>query len=199
MAAERAEKEARRTQQQEERLAEVRRKREDDERKRREDERVLWRKWTRRVVVNNLTAQGERSLRIAIRLPSGTRVIHSFSSSSTLTALYAVVDAQFIPEQSNPADDPASLPGQAGLGEKALEAHIASFGCEDYWGFRIASAYPRVGIPWKKDMKLIEIDQLKGGGQVVVEIIGNGRKSIDSVRSHPGGDEDDGYDTEDSE
>ncbi|KDR79095.1 hypothetical protein GALMADRAFT_242958 [Galerina marginata CBS 339.88] len=195
IAAERAEREARRMAEAEAHLAEQRRAREAELARQRENDRMDWRRWTRRAIVN---AQPMRSvtssLRIAIRLPNGARVVHSFPQSASLTTLYAFVDSQFIPPQILASDDPVSLPGLKGVGESALESHISTHQ-DQYWGFRVASAYPRVEIPWKPAAKLSDVDQLKGGGQVVVELVQGGR----SAAIQQDGEDDDGYHTEDSE
>ncbi|KAF8154634.1 hypothetical protein B0H34DRAFT_676376 [Crassisporium funariophilum] len=202
MAEERADRERKRQAEEESRLEGLRKAKDAEVARQRESNRMDWRRWTRRAVVVNLlptngNAQG--TLRIAIRLPSGGRVIHQFSPSATLTSLYAFVDSQFVPPQFPTSDDPASLPDQVGTGEQALETHVSkSSHPADYWGFQVVLAYPRMEIPWKRGVKLSDIDQLKGGGQVVAELVGGGRRSpAERVRETT--DEDDGYSTEDSE
>lgn len=219
---------------------ELRKRKEAEDGKKKAESRIKWRRWTRRSVVSksehHVSSGGGAAVRIAIRLPSGTRVIQPFSASNaTLTSLYAFVDAQLIPKDMNPADDPVSVEGQVGEGEEALETHILSScsstntalsqsqpshsrdynSVEDYWGFRIATAYPRVEIPWKQGVKLVDVEPLRGGGQVVIEAVQNGsggpygqqtrsKKEFESaganVKSGGGKERDqDGYDTEDSE
>jgi FAS-associated factor 2 len=212
MAAEKAVIEAKKLAEEESRLASQRRAREVELARAKENERMDWRRWTRRAIVSHQHSspssidktQGggsSSSLRIAIRLPTGGRVIHQFSQSSTLTSLYASVDSELIPKQYSASDDPISLPHQRGVGEEALEDHIIAQGGggEGYWGFDVVLAYPRMKIPWKAGMKLSDIDQLKGGGQVVVESISSDRRPRDSKEQVANADEDDGYDTEDSE
>ena len=213
MAAERAVIEAKKLAEEENRLASQRRAREVELARVKENERMDWRRWARRAIVssshpiekNTTTTTTQGSLRIAIRLPTGGRVIHQFSSSSTLTALYASVDSELIPNHYSASDDPVSLPHQHGVGEQALENHIGEGSGEEYWGFDVVLAYPRMKIPWKAGIKLSDIDQLKGGGQVVVEPI-TGDRPRDTKReqqqqqlANEVGDEDDGYHTEDSE
>ena len=210
MAAEKAVIEAKRLAEEESRLASQRRAREVELARVKENERMDWRRWTRRAIVSHPPSinktQGS-SLRIAIRLPTGGRVVHQFSQSSTLTSLYASVDSEFIPKDYLASDDPISLPHQRGVGEEALEDHIigqgGSGGGEEYWGFDVVLAYPRMKIPWKAGMKLSDIDQLKGGGQVVVESISSDHRPRDSkeqvANAHDDGGDDDGYHTEDSE
>ena len=220
--------EQRKREEEQKRKEEVRKRKEAEDGKKKAELRVLWRRWTRRCVVGESEAHataGGGGVRIAIRLPSGTRVIQPFSASNaTLTSLYAFVDAQLIPKDMNSVDDPISVEGQIGDGEEALEVHILSC-CstteqshnnnkhayntvEDYWGFRIATAYPRVEIPWTRGVKLADVEHLRGGGQVVVEAVQNGssygqQEKGGGSRSRNirtgGGKESDGYDTEDSE
>ena len=203
MAAERAVIEAKKLAEEESRLASQRRAREVEMARVKESERMDWRRWTRRAIVSpsnpieKNNTQGS-SLRIAIRLPTGGRVIHQFSQSSTLTSLYASVDSELIPDHYSASDDPISLPHQRGVGEQALEDHIGEGGGEEYWGFDVVLAYPRMKIPWKAGIKLSDIDQLKGGGQVVVESISD-RPREQQQLANDVGDEDDGYHTEDSE
>jgi FAS-associated factor 2 len=163
-------------------------------------DRMEWRKWTRSSIIQPSSSSSVSTsgpLRIAIRLPTGNRLVHSFSQTATLTSLYAFVDSQFIPPQFNPADDPTWLPDQSGVGENALESHISNLGpAEEYWGFRIALAYPRMEIPWKQDTRLLDVTHLKGGGQVVVETIEGRRVPVQNGNTK---EEDDGYHTEDSE
>jgi len=187
MAQEKAEKEAKQRAETEAALAEERRLQELEASRVRKIERMNWRRWTRRAICKAQSQDGSpKDLRIAIRLPNGTRVIHSFSRTATVTSLYAFVDSQFIPSELLESDDPISLPGQEGQGEETLEKHVSS----DYWEFRIALAYPRMEIPWTPGAKLYDIDHLRRGGQVVVEY-NVGRGQLD--------DEDDGYHTEESE
>ena len=209
MAAEKAVIEAKKLAEEESRLASQRRAREVELARVKENERMDWRRWTRRAIVSHplsidkntttTTTQGS-SLRIAIRLPTGGRVIHQFSQSSTLTSLYASVDSELIPNQYSASDDPISLPHQRGVGEEALEDHIiGQGGGEEYWGFDVVLAYPRMKIPWKAGMKLSDIDQLKGGGQVVVESVSDRPREKGAANEVGNTDEDDGYHTEDSE
>ncbi|KAF8816418.1 hypothetical protein BYT27DRAFT_7221451 [Phlegmacium glaucopus] len=196
MAAEQAAIEAKRLAEEETRLASQRRAREVEIARVKENDRMDWRRWSRRAIIFNPVENTAGSLRIAIRLPAGGRVIHQFSHASTLTSLYAFVDSQLIPDHYSASDDPISLPQQRGVGEQALEDHILKLGQgEEYWGFNVVLAYPRMKIPWKAGRKLSDIEQLKGGGQVVVEF--NTGRPRDSERSNT--DEDDGYHTEDSE
>ena len=197
--AERAQQQARVQAEEEERE----RRRQAEEEKQKEVVRMGWRRWTRRAFASEQRKSG--SLRVAIRLPSGGRFVHQFEGSATLTTLYALVDAQLIPGELESRDDPLSPPDLDGVegGRLALlEAQVESYQSPtEYWGFLIVLAYPRVEIPWRKGVLLGTIEQLRGGGQVVVELAQNG--SVGSRRSSsehvPSSSVDDGYSTEDSE
>ncbi|KJA21729.1 hypothetical protein HYPSUDRAFT_41573 [Hypholoma sublateritium FD-334 SS-4] len=249
LAAERAAKEAARAKEEAARRAEREAEREREAAARKAGERVAWRRWTRRAIVDKLPAVGGGGgggggLRVALRLPSGARVVHAFDGSATLTTLYAVVDAALLPSDLPPAEDPLEPPtappklpqqaqhlsggGQSELSTpsalRTLEAHVASTGGAGggaYWGFRVASAYPRAELRWAPSARLAGVAALRGGGQVVVELLdaghGRGRRAGAKASSGAGAgegsregeaggegeadgdDEDDGYDTEESE
>lgn len=170
---------------------EERKVREQQERMKKEAVRMEWRRWTRRVKSGRRENVDTKGLRIAIRLPSGARVMRVFERSATLTALYAFVDTNLIPPEHSVDEDPSEPPEDGywnGNLEDCVEARIAreESGTE-WWGFQLALAYPRREIPWRSHVNLGDIESLKGGGQVVVELMG------------PSTEGDDGYDTEDSE
>ncbi|EKM74991.1 hypothetical protein AGABI1DRAFT_88082 [Agaricus bisporus var. burnettii JB137-S8] len=192
IAAEKAETEAKRKAEEVEKAAILKQEQEAAEARQREELRMVWRCWTRKAVVGPMmTAGGGGDFRIAIRLPTGTRVVQSFALTTSLTALYAFVDSQLIPSHFEPKDDPVTPPeGKETGGEKAIEKQIVAVGgATSWWGFQLAMAYPRLEIPWKRDVQLGELSMLKGGGQVVVEMLGSSQSSS----------EDDGYKTESDE
>ncbi|TFK24079.1 hypothetical protein FA15DRAFT_756742 [Coprinopsis marcescibilis] len=164
---------------------------EEEIREQQREHRMNWRRWTRRAFEAKL-GQGSKSLRVAIRLPNGERSIQQFSPDHTLTTLYAVVDSCLIPGEYSRSEDPDSAPEGSGDIEALLEAHVRKLhDPSKYWGFRIASSYPRVEIPWEGGVQLSTISHLKGGGQVVVELV-----DTRISNGHSGHDSDDGYDTE---
>ncbi|KAF9527193.1 hypothetical protein CPB83DRAFT_856527 [Crepidotus variabilis] len=150
--------------------------------------------------------------RIAIRLPSGKRVIEEFDrETGTVTGLYARVEgllgANLVDEAKEAVvvkDDHGNvvlgMPSGAHEAERALDVYISSSlllnsgssssaytypSPQLFWGFTIATSYPRVEIPWEAGTKLSSLDGLKGGGQVVVELVnGNegGRRSVEGGR-----------------
>ncbi|KAF9443437.1 hypothetical protein P691DRAFT_808971 [Macrolepiota fuliginosa MF-IS2] len=197
IAAERAEIEARRKAEEEARLVALKREEEAAQAKRKEEIRMNWRRWARKAVVGP-TAVAGGNLRIAVRLATGTRLVQSFAPTTSLTALYAFVDSQMIPSQFGPQDDPATPPEGVETGEKAIENQIGVCGgAVEWWGFQLATAYPRSEIPWRRGVQLGELSVLKGGGQIVVEMLGSPRNSVE--RSAGGEDDDDDYKTESDE
>ncbi|PFH48584.1 hypothetical protein AMATHDRAFT_5669 [Amanita thiersii Skay4041] len=202
MRKEREEAEQKRRQEEEREREQERKEALEREIRKKEEERMIWRRWMRRHMVGRTpTGEGEGPLRMAIRLPNGTRLVRRFKADMSLTALYAFVDVQFIPAHLVEDDDPKSIPS-ASLDrspESCIETKITSLdnGVNDWWGFHIVNAYPRKEIEWAPGVKLSDVDCLKGGGQVVVELLGinNGRHT---QRGQTGiaDDDDDGYDTE---
>ncbi|RDB26785.1 UBX domain-containing protein 3 [Hypsizygus marmoreus] len=172
---------------------EQRRQMRELERKRREDKRVEWSRWGRRVLAGK--REPAKGMRVAVRLPSGGRVIHVFDETQTLTTLYAFVDAQLVPAAFKPEDDPVNPPeGQHKEVEVCFEGQIAREIDGDWWGFQLATAYPRKEVPWQRGVRLADVESLRGGGQVVVEMTGNKERNGQAA-----GEDSDGYDTEDSD
>lgn len=196
IAAERAELEAKRKAEEEARAAALRKEQEAAEARRKEELRMTWRRWSRKAIAAPTVAAGG-NLRIAIRLATGTRLVQNFAPTTSLTALYAFVDSQMIPSHFGPQDDPETPPEGVETGERAIETRINDLGsAADWWGFQLATAYPRSEIPWKRGVQLGELSVLKGGGQIVVEMLGSPRSSVERST---GGDDDDDYKTESDE
>lgn len=185
------------------RAEEERARKEEEERKKREEVRMKWRRWTRRELkVKEQQEKDAGKLRVAMRLPSGERVIKQFASKDTLTTLYASVDANLVPASHKPEADPEDPPQQASGSEmeQLLERTVlkkyatGASAMQEYWGFKIASAFPRVEIPWQKGVELGSVQELKGGGQVVVEWVGKSKAAVADEA-----DDEEGYETESSE
>ncbi|KXN82918.1 UBX domain-containing protein 10 [Leucoagaricus sp. SymC.cos] len=201
IAVERAEAEAKRRTEEEARATAIKREQEIAAAKRREELRMNWRRWTRKTIAEPLS-KTNGSLRIAIRLTTGTRLVQSFAPATSLTALYAYVDSQLIPSHFEPHDDPSTPPEDSATGEQAIEAQIHATGsAADWWGFQLATAYPRSEIPWKSGVQLGDLSVLKGGGQVVVEMLGSPHSSTErnNGRGSGGDSDDDDYKTESDE
>ncbi|RDB14772.1 hypothetical protein Hypma_004123 [Hypsizygus marmoreus] len=120
-----------------------------EEEKRREKGGVEWSGSWRRVLAGK--HEPAKGTRVAVRLPSGGRVIRVFDETKALTALYAFVNAQLVPAAFKPEDDPVNQPeGQHKEVEACLEEQIAGEMDGDWWGFQLATAYPRKEVPWQK-------------------------------------------------
>lgn len=143
---------------------------------RREEELLSWRHWA----VQQSNAKDEGDVRIAVRLPNGERLMKKFQRLSTLTALYAFVDASILAQQPLPSTPaPAtSLPL-----ERQLQEVSSSYGETSLWPFTIINAYPRLEIPWKAGSTLGDVSCLAQGGQVVVEMKNTVKKSRTSSDS----------------
>lgn len=181
--------------------------------KQREELRMDWRRWTRRHLAGTNSEAGSKGLRFAIRLPNGERVVHQFALTDDLTALYAFVDSKLIPSDLPASEDPISPPSNtpsSSSAKEVLQSYIVTSHTNpttEYWGFVVASSFPRVEIPWKANTELSSVQHLKGGGQLVVELANSRtnspRPSTSSASSSSAGaaggdgdDSDDGYETE---
>jgi FAS-associated factor 2 len=159
--------------------------READEQEQRELLRMEWRKWARRSLI---LPDANTGIRMAIRLPGDKRVV-------------TFVDVHLIPPHFDSSDDPECPPSGSITGEKAIEHQISSSDstADSWWGFKLMLVYPRQEINWEAHTMLSDVDSLKDGGQVVVEMIaGSRRGSTDRRRSGEAarGDSDDGYSSE---
>lgn len=116
--------------------------------------------------------------------------------TTTLTALYLLVDTHLIPPELVAQDDSSSPPEGCEVAEveTATEKQIG-MNVNDWWGFRLVLAYPRMVIPWEKNTRIGQVESLREGAQVVVEMLGTTAWEQDT--NSAGGD--DGYHTEDSE
>ncbi|KAH9006631.1 hypothetical protein EDB86DRAFT_2875261 [Lactarius hatsudake] len=163
------------------------------ERKRAEEEtharivnaRDRWRRESRRLLIPLDTSSVDQ-IRVTIRLPDGQRLVWLAVRSSTVTSLYCYVDAH-LSHTDITISDTKTL---ASVAEKDLQELIKSSGqlAEAWWGFSLFTAYPRQEIPWQPAARLMDIEGLGNGGQIVVE-----------TRGESSGRHDDGYDTEKSE
>jgi FAS-associated factor 2 len=151
------------------RREEERRKVEEQERKRLEEEdrvnqerkRIIWRRYARRTMLpKEAPMSSSSSVRIGIRLPSGERAIRRFNPTDSVTSLYVFVDSQFLPSDMTPETDPDQPP-------EGFPAEPT----EGTWDFRLAVSFPRGQVDWAADKQIGEIPILKGGANLVVELL----------------------------
>jgi FAS-associated factor 2 len=156
------------------RREEERRRKEEEERAQREaadrhkrkEERIHWRRFARRVVAPKEVLGSKSGVRIGVRLPNGKLVVRKFEPTDSITGLYAFVDAQMIPAQYNPKDDPNEPP--------AGYRYAGDADTHDWeWEFKLAVAFPRSDVPWTKgsQMKIRDVEALKGGANLVIEML----------------------------
>ncbi|KAF8218339.1 hypothetical protein K438DRAFT_1925462 [Mycena galopus ATCC 62051] len=170
---------------------------EREARERRARERAGWRRWERAALAS--TAEDVGGVKLAIRLPDGGRVVRRFADGCSLTALYAFVDAQLLNADGelNSTQSPAGhAPSEL---ERAMEEQIIvaaegkeeEKGADAWWGFRLVLAYPRREVLWARGTTVGEVECLKGGAQLVVQMYDvqevNGNGDLEA------GEEDDGY------
>ncbi|EIW76010.1 hypothetical protein CONPUDRAFT_147050 [Coniophora puteana RWD-64-598 SS2] len=171
----------------------------------RERTRMDWRRWMRAKLVPATTdsavspTRDKENVRIAIRLPSNARLVQSFPRSTSLTTLYALVDASMVPEDLLPTSDPSEAPAKGVADIETFEQYLSTKGflegtpnidgddsVDEWWGFRLALSYPRKEILWAPCQSLGEVDGLAGGAQVVVERIIKGGTSTSSNGARSG-------------
>ncbi|KAI0666425.1 hypothetical protein C8Q78DRAFT_1083037 [Trametes maxima] len=169
--------------------------------------RLAWRRWIRRGLVVREPRPGEsargKTMRVGIRLPDGRRVVRFFGENDTLTTLYAYVDSLFIPPEFVQDADPVAPPEGGFVGEEGLVVEMKNAGrsADKWWGFHVVLAYPRREIPWEAERRVGDVDVLKGGGQVVIELVADNEavKGKDKGKSKAAASDDDEYHTEESD
>jgi FAS-associated factor 2 len=194
LALEKQQAEARALKQDEIQMEILRQKADHENSIRRQNTRMEWRRWARRILVPAEEQNSKDGIRIAFHLPVGRRTIRQFSLTATLTSLYAFVDAQLIPRDLAAEEDPETPPDGNLTGEAALDTHILETAnlVDEWWGFKLVLAYPRQEIKWEVGRQLRDVELLKGGGQVMVEMIEHRVHTASANR-------DDGFTSEDSE
>jgi FAS-associated factor 2 len=164
------------------------------------DTKMAWRRYARARMVppEPSVGQGRGSTRVMVRLPDGTRLVRTFGADADLTALYAYVDAAFIPSSMHKGGDPREPPVGIAEGEAGVVEQVSLRGSADaFWGFHLAFGFPRREVPWMPGKKIDSVEGFRGGGPLVVELVDQGaprRKSGESARTKPV--DHDGYDTE---
>ena len=150
------------------------------------DARDRWRQECRHRLIPLEEPANVDPIRITIRLPDGQRLVRLIARTSTVTSLYCLVDAHFIPtdETGKETGTPAT--------ENNLQELVHSSGqaAEVWWGFSLFTAYPRKPIPWQPVVRLVEVG-LGNGGQIVAEMASEEGEKTDE--------DEEGYDTEKSE
>ena len=124
------------------------------------------------------------SLKLAIRLPKGTRLIVAFTpNTDTLTHLYAYISTHIHSSTSSPLPSYSESNPHA-----ALESYLSSCSSvKSFWGFDLYTSFPRAHIPWKPNTPLSSVGALASGGQIIVEsLVAESQHDSDS----------DGYKTE---
>ncbi|PCH42010.1 hypothetical protein WOLCODRAFT_137652 [Wolfiporia cocos MD-104 SS10] len=166
-----------------------------------EAHRMEWRRYGRSTLVVREPRPGEtgrgKTIRIGLRMPDGQRAVRFFGEADSMTALYAYVDSLFIPAGLPQDTDPRSppnggLPDESGLAEEMERSEKSP---EKWWGFKLVLAYPRKEIIWEPAKSLGDVEALKGGGQLVVEMVADSDvkgKQKQAVTSE----DDDGYESE---
>ncbi|GJE94004.1 hypothetical protein PsYK624_101720 [Phanerochaete sordida] len=201
-----AEEDARRQAEAEEQ-AQAQARREEEERAAWAETRMAWRRYGRRMLLPREPRPGEsgrgKTVRVGVRMPDGRRAVRFFGEADSLTAVYAFVDTLFIPDDAAhaPARDPAEPPVGAAPGEQGLLHAMEQAGKKngEWFGFRLAMAYPRKEIHWEPGKRVGDVEGLSGG-QLLVELYEDPkrRSSSDSRRSSNGktGNDSDEYETE---
>lgn len=142
-------------------------KREAAERLKKLNERTMWRRYARRMLVPQEIPGSKTAVRVGIRMPTGKLVVRKFEPTDTITGLYAFVSSQFIPANELPEDDPLEPP--SGTGEFGADLE----GRDWDWEFRLAVAFPKSVVEWKKGERTTVggVPALKGGANLVVEML----------------------------
>lgn len=174
------------------RLEEEKALKEEERKQQRAELKRSWRKLRRAELIPAET----KELRMGIRLGDGERLMRGFAKIDSVTALYAFVDAHLVPAEEISEKDEAVSAG--GDGEQEVERMVSDAGqsADEWWGFKLFTAYPRREVAWTPGTKLVDIPGLEQGGQLVVEMVDvDQRRSLESQRVGDG-DDSDGYETE---
>ncbi|KAF8559473.1 hypothetical protein OG21DRAFT_1503382 [Imleria badia] len=141
--------------------------------------RVQYRRWMRRCIVPT-EHRGANGIRLALKLPGNTRVVRTFSPSSTLTELYAFVDTQMLPLAFQPETDPEHISegSEPDLQKLGNYIQLQAIDAVSWWGFKLVLPYPRREIKWTPSALLVEAG-LKSGEQLVVELTDGSTNSQD--------------------
>ncbi|KAG8791126.1 hypothetical protein FRC12_010111 [Ceratobasidium sp. 428] len=148
----------------------VRLKREESERRERKKmDKEAWRRYARRTLVPAEPAG--QGVRVTVRISSGQRRTRTFPTSTPVEAIYAWVETLSIPPDQGAGEDPDAPP--------------SGYGYE--WDFVLATTFPRVVVPCRVDVKVGEVEVLRGGVVLVVE--GTGEDAEDDEEEESEDDE----------
>jgi FAS-associated factor 2 len=139
--------------------------------------------------------EGRGAVRVAVSLPGSQRLIRKFDPASALSELFKYVDVQLLAADSKDGVEAEKAPPGYAATDEEIEAQVRRdhSNAEEWWGFKLVTAYPREEIPWKRGAKIADVKALQGGGSIVVEPFVDNRTS--SIRSED--EDDDGYVSED--
>ena len=151
-----------------------------------------------------------RTLRIGVRMPDGRRAVRFFGEGDALISLFAFVDSLFIPVQFSSEADPPSPPTPLppttdanASGETLVLAEIARLHqtAPEWWGFKLWLQYPRREVAFESGKRIGDVEVLRGGGQLVVEVYPDAgvvaaSKKGKAAAGNEGDSEEDGYETE---
>jgi FAS-associated factor 2 len=153
-----------------------------------EASRTAWRRYARRALVpaEARVNGGRGATRVVLRLPGGERVVRVFPPGTDAAALYAFAAAALLPASLPASTDPSAPPAEGGLEQAVQDAG----GPDAFWGFRLASAFPRRAVGYAPGARLDALDGVRGGAQLVVELVDEDKPAA-AV-----GSDDDGYHTE---
>ena len=70
---------------------------------------------------------------------------------------------------------------------------------ENWWGFKLVTSYPRREIVWESGKRISDIEGLKAGGQIIIEMVDPFFTSKGKGKARDVGSDDDGYVTEESD
>lgn len=117
---------------------------------------IAWRRWARRALVPAPPESG--GIKIAVRLPCGTRRVARLPSSASLDGLYTLVETFLIPNAYTVEDDP----------EEAPEDY------EHHSSFALVTTNSRIVFPNVQGVRVDSLDVMRGGALVIVELLAEG-------------------------
>lgn len=175
------------------RLEEEKAMQEEERKRQRAQVKRSWRKLRR----GELIPAEAKELRMGIRLGDGERLMRGFAKADSVTALHAFVDAHLVPaEEISEKDQVIFDQGEDDEYEIVRMIEDAGQSADEWWGFKLFTAYPRREVAWTPGTKLAEIPGLEQGGQLVVEMVDVDRRRSSESQRVGDGDDSDGYETE---